>query len=375
MPDHEVDIVLIAHLDRQFLVHQIVVNILRNVARLVPRREKRVEIPLHIGVLRRYFGISSGHVVVTAVRAGHVGDVPDGIGTRRILQRAATQGIGIAQRMGGRPIGLDPLAVPEDRGIERHAVLLLANVLGFQVAVRNGIQQARTVDADGRFEAHAHLGIGHLALGADQRHVIGVLGDRHFGIDQAVRLAVGKLIAPLVGILLPADHDLRFVDRGFERRHGPRLRHTGERCQVIVVLVGDDQQIAVADLVGVERAFDTLAVAVARVAVQARGADIERPEAVAHTRRVGREGFFEQRLAVQETLRHRGVVIDDRRRLLVGHRRGVESRAELAAGVILLGNGVGIRIGGGIRPLVISARGSHQGCRHAQAVNQVLFHC
>ena len=33
------------------------------------------------------------------------------------------------------------------------------------------------------------------------------------------------------------------------------------------------------------------------------------------------------------------------------------------------GNGVGIRIGGGIRPLVISARGSHQGCRHAQAVN------
>ena len=104
------------------------------------------------------------------------------------------------QRVG---VLLDPLAPGKDGRVELH-VGLLTRIFGLERIVGDGVEQARAVDADGRFETHDHLrgveGDGLAVAHHFERHVVGVGRDADFGVDELVGLAVGKGVVPLVGV-------------------------------------------------------------------------------------------------------------------------------------------------------------------------------
>ena len=95
----------------------------------------------------------------TTVTARGVGNVPESIGTRRILQRPTAQGIrvtiGILSTVAAlRRIGIlpGPFAVREYvrvQSVLQVAILFLLDVLCFQVFVGDGVQQSGAIDADG----------------------------------------------------------------------------------------------------------------------------------------------------------------------------------------------------------------------------------
>ena len=218
VPYHQVGVVFVAHLDRQVGRHQIVVDVLFDSGLGFPFGEIVVEASLNLGVFRRLLGIGLSHVMIAAVRTGHVGDVPDGVGAGGILQGAAAEGI-------GEPIGVllartsvagavvavlaYPLAVLEDFGVQCEIVVfLLFGIFGFQVLVVDGIEQSRAVDADGRLEPDIYLvGRKGAAVGGDEVYIVGVGGNRHFGVDQFIGGTVGKGISPAVGIRFPGNLD------------------------------------------------------------------------------------------------------------------------------------------------------------------------
>ena len=359
MPHHEVDVVLVAHFDGQRLRGQVVVDVVRHVVR-EPFRvflgcghlgDVAGKARLNVRVLRSILGVGACRVEVmeAAVAARGVGDVPEGIGTRRVLQGATAQGVGIAvgilrtvATLSGVGILPRPVAVGEDvwvQAIGQVAVLLLLGVLGFEVLVADGIEQARAIDADGGLQTH--LVVAHVVAAVG--HVDGTPGDVHFGVAQLVGLAVGELVAEGVGIFMPGDGDLRLVERRLEGGHGMSLRHACQPGHIGLGLgVVNHQQIAVSYLVGVERAAVlALAMPVARMTMDARRADVERSQAMAHAVEVGRERFLEELLATVEGGIHGSVGLDHGRGVFEGRRGRVGGSAQFAARVVPVGQLIG----------------------------------
>ena len=149
-----------------------------------------------------------------------------------------------------------------------------------------------------------------------KRHIERILRDDDLRIDKAVRLSVRELVAPFVGIFKPVYLDVAFIDRSLERSHRKSLRHSGDRTEVSVCVVGDYQKVAVAVLVSLVLGL-TLAVTVVRVAVEASATDHQRAEAAESPVLVLVEIPFKEHLSVLEGLDHSGV-LDHRSRLLVG---------------------------------------------------------
>ena len=291
MPDHEIGVLLVTHLHREFLVHQEVIYVLLNIPGK-PLISHVREIGLHemfksrldILVLGCRKGIGLCHVVIPAVRTGHIGDVPDGIRTRTVLESTAAEGIGEPERMffirteGSIGILLHPFAVLTEGVIHEILAQLLLHLLGlcilrFQRIIGNGVKKPASVDADGGFEAYTDfrdIQCHSLPVsGGLDRDIIGIRRDDDLRIDETVCLPVRELVAPLVGIIHPVDLYLRLVKRSLERGDGLRLRHTRERCEVgIGLLVIEDKEIAVAHLVIAVRCRP-LAVSVPRMAHEA----------------------------------------------------------------------------------------------------------
>ena len=281
-----------------------------------------------------------------------VGDIPDGVAARGILERAAGERIGEALGVVGVAIvgrGGPVVARPESR-VEVGAGVVFPLILSFERIVGDGIDEASAVDADGSFEAESQL-----AVGSYQRSVESILGDVDLGIDEAVAFAVVELVAPLVGVVEPGDLDFILVDGSLERRDSLSLRHASDRGFVAVGgAVVYDEEVAVGPVVGAV-ALHASAVAIARVAGFAARADIDGAQAV-ERRVVLSYGMFEKHFAILESRGHTSV-FGGRRRVLVGRSRLIESGAELAAGESFLGDPVGL-VGVGRRRLdrVILAR-------------------
>ncbi|CCZ71390.1 unknown [Bacteroides sp. CAG:702] len=180
-----------------------------------------------------------------AVATCSVGDVPESVGSGCILQRTTAQSIRIPIRI-LRPvtslcrIGIlpRPVSVGKDVGVQpvlQITVFFFLHVLRFQVFIRNGIQQARTVNADGGFETDFVCTYIIPLVG----YINGTLGNRYFRIAQRIGLTVGELVPVLVGIFMPGQHNLAFVQRSLERGYGMGLRHTckprnvGIGCRVV----------------------------------------------------------------------------------------------------------------------------------------------
>ena len=332
VPHHQVDVVLIADFYWQVLRCQIIIDVIGYVVRkpfgmlLGSRYLGNVcrKSGLNVRILRSIRSIRTCRIQImeTPVTAGHVRNVPEGIGSGSILQGPATQGIRIAVRILRTVTSLSrvgilsrPLTVGKNVRVQtvgQKAVLFLPGILGFQVSIADGIQQTGSVYTDGRFQTHFVL-----------THVISPVGhidrtfrNRHFRIAQTVSLPVGKLITESIGILVPRDADLRLVNRCLEGSHCLRLRHTGQPGHIgIGRRIVDNKQIAVSYLVGVERTVVlTLAMTVAGMAVHAGSTDIERSQAVTHPFVVRVERLFKQLFSPFEFLKE--VFFHNSRRLL-----------------------------------------------------------
>ena len=169
--------------------------------------------------------------MIAAVRTGHVGDVPNSVGTGCVLQGAAAEGI-------GEPIGVllartsvagavvavlaYPLAVLEDFGVQCEIVVfLLFGIFGFQIVVVDGVEQPCPVDTDGGFEPDIYLvGRQRAAVGGDEVYIVGVGRDGHLGIDEFVGGTVGEGVVPAVGVRFPGNLDFIRIYRRLERLYG-----------------------------------------------------------------------------------------------------------------------------------------------------------
>ncbi len=316
VPHHEVVELVVAHLGLELMpgvvelvgarAQQIVDHRSDAVARavaVVRRGGVGHNLLQHALVLRHRLGPGVGGVEVSTVRTGDIRDVPHGIGTWSVLQRGAGEGVGVAlERLGhlvafGVGTGhfkrvpgsgchvVGPL-VPKVR-VQLHAERCFLPILCDDGVLRNGIDEPRANDADGRLQAHGI--VGGLRVGVE-----GTLRNGHFGIDEVVGLAVGELHGQSRlhgGDVFPVYLDLTAVDRGKEGRAGEGLRHASHLRDVgtVVAALGiwmvDSQEITVAISRGI--GVLPLAVAVARVAVDARRAQIGRSESFEGSRVVG----------------------------------------------------------------------------------------
>ena len=375
MPYHQVLVLRIRHLRLQRFACQICVNILLEVAgmpfRMLVHRVHKVDVLrkscLHVRVLRRLRCIVFScevEIVVTAVRTGHVGDVPYSIGTRSVKDRATRHGVGIAAHI-LRAVALQRIgvvAVPGARSLIPHgwiqgirasyAIEIVAFLfpLGRDFLIGNGIGQTRTIDADGGFEQHTYiiiiftLGEGHIAAAAshDNRSIVGTVGNGHLGIYQRVCLTVRELIAPLIGIVIPRNLNLVLIDRSLERFYSTSLRHTGHRTDVgIGGLVIYNEQVAVAVGIGLILRL-ACSVTIARMAVQAASAHIDRAETVEGSFSICVIVFLKEILALVEGSHH-ACILHSFRRLFEGGRSVYGSSAKQTAGIIVF------RIVGGCR--------------------------
>ena len=374
VPDQEVVVLVVAHLGREIVpgvvelvrgrVQQVQYG-LRDARRRAVGVVRRGRVGLdgrdHVRILRHRLGPGLGGVEVRPVGAADVGDVPDGVGAGAVLQGGARHRVGEALellRAGGRrgAVGELPLGegvprrggeivrvfVPEGR-IQLHEARL-GLVLGLDVLLRDGVEQARADDADGGLEAEGHG----LVAGLVGRRV-GVEGaarNGHLRIDQFILLPVGegqRQPALHRADRQPVDQDLLLVDRREEWRHRLGLRHAGHFGHIrAVVAVGavrrvvDDEQVAVAEAGAV--VLLALAVAVAGMAVQAGGAQIGRTEAL-EGRGVDGEIALERGFAEVEgrhqALRRRGGCL-----VFVAALGHVERRSQPAGGVPFVGREV-----------------------------------
>ena len=299
------------------------------------------------GVFAHGFCPCHGGVEVTTVRTGHVGDVPDGVGTGTVLQRGTSHGIGeLLHRLGAvsqRVVGCgSPVVVgfvPHGR-VECHVGSLL-RILCLHVLGADGVQQSCSVDADGRFEAH--LIVRRLRIGVE-----GCDGDVDLRIDEGELLAVGELQGDAAGHhalhILPLDGDLVLVDGSLEWFHCLGLRHTrhladvrGGSCGVAHAvfrecLVGmiDHEQIAVADGVGTifRLAF---AMTIGGVAMEAAAAHPGWTQSLAGFVGVGVEMFEEILTLVETHFQSHGFRTRSHRRV-TGFLRGAQFAARIPFG-------------------------------------------
>ena len=235
--------------------------------------------------------------------------------------------------MVGFPVGLHPVAIGENGRIQRHAGRLLLGILRLERIVRDGVDQAGAVNADGALQADPHIGIGHRTAAHLQRHVVGILRNVNLRIDQAVGLPILKPVAPLVRIAFPVNPDFVLVNRSLEGGDRLGLRHAGERTQVVVLVIGHHQKVAVAPVAGAV-AVHPPAMAVTGMAGLAGAADIERPQPVEGGIALG-EGTFKEIFPVLEGI-HQTRLLHCRSRILVGGGGNVEGGAQLAASIGLL---------------------------------------
>ena len=312
VPDKEVVVLVIPHLRGEVMplvvelvgarVEQVQDRIgdafLRTVG-IVGRRRIRLDGGDHGSVLGHRLRPGLGRVEVGAVGTADIGDVPDGIGTGTVLQGGTGHGVGetlellgpgrgrrtvgelaLGQRIPGRRGEIVRILVPEG-GIELH-IRSLRLVLGLDILLGDGIEQAGTDDADGGFQAESDR----LVAGLIRRRVGIESGFRNvqFRVDQLVLFPVSHRQAALHGGHgQPLEVDLVLVDRREERRDRLGLRHARHLGHIgAVVAVGavgrmiDHQQVAVAEAGFI--VILALAVAVARMAVQAGGAQVRRTE-------------------------------------------------------------------------------------------------
>ena len=157
VPDHKVGIFLIRHLRLEILGHQIIINILLNIPRLVLVREIFVEILLDIRILRSHLGVGRRHIVVTPVASGHVGDVPDGVRSGGVLQRATAQRVSETLRMGSLAVKACPLAICEYGRIQFGTSRLLLGVLRLEIIVINRVQKPDSINADRGLNPETHV--------------------------------------------------------------------------------------------------------------------------------------------------------------------------------------------------------------------------
>jgi len=271
----------------------------------------------------------------------------------------------IACSIVGRGLEGSGLLVPHG-GIQLH-VLRLRQPLCLDILVVDGVEQSRAIDADGRLQAHVVvLGLG---IGVEGR-----LRDAHLGIDERILLAVLELhgqSALHLRHVLPLNRDLALVDRCLEGRHGLRLRHARHLRDVgIVVRMIDDQQVAVANLVGTILGL-ALAVTVGGVAGDARVTHPGRSQSLAGLLLEGVE-FLEEAFARNEVFLHTCSLCGRSD----GRIAGLLGRSQLSAGIPLLSR----EVAGGLAEIVLSRGQRAQvggavvavgtGCQHACAYQQ-----
>ena len=358
VPHHEVHIVLVFHL-RQFHLgrdlvvhHQVVVDVGFHIAGEVVLREIVVELGLHIGVLRGFGGVGGGHVVAHFGAVRHVGDVPDGVGAGSVLQGAACEGVGVFLGVGGVAViaRRSEVGAGPHRGIEsvgHEAVVVFLLVLRSQRVVGNGVNQASAIDADGRFQTADEIAVGDGLATHFERYIESVFGNVNLWIGEAITFTIRELVAPFIGVAQPIDLDFGLVHGCLERRDGLGLGHSSVTAQVGVVAVGEDEQVAVAPVVGAI-AVHPHSVAIAGMAGDATAADVERPEAVERLV-VLRVGTLKEVLAILEGGAQTGL-LHSGRGVFVGTLRSVERGAQLATGVGVFADfgrdGVGLLAGG-----------------------------
>ena len=280
-----------------------------------------------------------------AVAACGVGDVPEGICSCTVLQRATAHRVGVAAyilcavtALGCVCIETLPLSVLKIGRVQavlHQPLFFLFLPFGSYILVAYGIEQACTVDAYGRFKLDAIVAELVITLVVD---INSIFGHVYFGVLQLIFLAVGELVAPLVGVIFPDYSYLALIDGCFERCYCVALRHACKPGHIALgIFIVHDKQVSVANLVGVECAgFNALAVSVTRVAVEARCTYVYRAQAVAYTTVVAHERFLEESLSVLERLVH-AALFNRYCRLLEGIECGKVCCSELAAGIVPIG--------------------------------------
>ena len=252
-----------------------------------PERRCRVVLYLlyHLLVLSHCRSPSVCGVELRTVGTRHVRDVPDGVGTRSVLQRGTRQSVGEALHhrlavaticiYSGVLCGCIPCACSEvvGRSVPEVRVNVLRNVshlcyvlvvvgcrgiLRLEILFSDGVEQTRTHHADCRLYTNSHSLIAcvvRIRVGAERRARY-----CNLRIDKVVSLAVGELhrqTAFHCRNVVPLHFNLALVDRCLEGFCSLCLRHTGHFGYVAaVVAVGavngviHSEQIAVAIAVG-----------------------------------------------------------------------------------------------------------------------------
>ena len=149
------------------------------------------------------------------------------------------------------------------------------------------------------------------------------------------------MVAPFVGVAQPVDLDLGLVQGSLERCYGLGLWHARVRAEIGVVTVGEDEQVAVAPVVGTV-AVHAHAMTVTGMAGDAAATDVKGPESV-EGRVVLRVGAFKEILTIFE-LGGQASLFHSRGGVFVGTLRAVEGGAQLTASIGLLTDNHGDRV-------------------------------
>ena len=313
VPYHQVLILLVRHFRILILACQVVIDILGDIISAplgmllvrVYAFDIFRELSLNLLVIHRGLGvICTGQVeiVITAVRTGNIGNIPDGIGTGSVKQRSARKRIGVAADVLGS-IALDGILVlvrPLHAGlipicrIQRISlaygiiVLALLNPLFGNLFIMDGIGKTCTIDADCGFEFDPDFfsdlvsrNRNHLTVTLyDHRSIESICRNADFRINQLVCFPVRKLVAPLIHVIFPLDRrNSRLIHRSLERLCSHGLRHTGNGHYVCIrFLVINHKKIAVSHIAGTVAGL-SFTVSIVRMAIQTSRTDSQRAEA------------------------------------------------------------------------------------------------
>ena len=302
VPNHQVLILLVRHLRILILACQIVVDILGDIISAplgmllvrVDAFDIFRELRLDILVIHRGLGIiftCQVKIVITAVRTGNIGNIPDGIGTGGVKQRSARKRIGVAADVLGsvaldrilvlvRPLhaGLIPICRIQGIGLADGIIILaLLNPLFGNLFVRDGIGKTCTIDADCGFKFDTDFisdlvsrNRNHLTVTLyDHRRIESICRNADFRINQLVCFPVRELVAPLIHVSFPLDRrNSRLIHRSLERLCSHGLRHTGNGHYVCIrFLVINHKEIAVSHIAGTVAGLP-FSVAIVRMAIQ-----------------------------------------------------------------------------------------------------------
>ena len=214
-------------------------------------REVLVEVALHIGVFRRSLSIVGMclrlcvevevEIMIAAIGACHIGDVPDGIRTSCIEYRATCHRIGVTTHILGtcqaavvaHPLVVRLVPIGRIQGIglaDRVEILTLTHPFIGDSAVWNCVCKTCSIDTNRRFQTHTDIFDRNLhvlsATSGNDRCIESRLRNGDLWINQLVGLSIRELVTPLIGIRLPVNLNLLLINRSFERSHSTRLRHT-----------------------------------------------------------------------------------------------------------------------------------------------------